>query len=139
MIDSEHAMYGQPEINLGIMPGFGGTQRLMRAVGKRLAVDMCMTGRMIDAQEALRVGLVNQVCTADELMDKVLKLAENLSEKAPIALKMIKQVMREGENIPLEHGCGLEREMFGLCFTTEDKNEGVSAFLEKRKPRFSGN
>lgn len=139
MIASEKAMFGQPEINLGIMPGFGGTQRLMRAVGKRLAVDMCMTGRMIDAQEAHRVGLVNQVCGADELMDTALKLGHTLSSKAPIALKLIKQVMREGENIPLEHACGLEREMFGLCFTTADKDEGVSAFLEKRKPEFSGN
>lgn len=138
MVASENAMFGQPEINLGIMPGFGGTQRLMRAVGKRLAVDMCMTGRMIDAQEALRVGLVNQVCAADALMDTVLKQASTLKSKAPIALNLIKQVMREGENIPLEHGCGLEREMFGLCFTTADKNEGVAAFLEKRKPVFSG-
>jgi len=138
IIASDKAKFGQPEINLGIMPGFGGSQRLMRRVGKALAMDICMTGRMIDAEEAARVGLVNQVHDADDLMGEAMKLAVSLSQKAPIALKFIKQVFRDGQNMSLENACTLEAELFALCFNTEDQEEGVTAFLEKRPASFKG-
>ena len=135
---SENAKFGQPEINLGIMPGFGGSQRLMRRVSKAMAMDLCMTGRMIDANEALRIGLANQVYSSDRLSEESMKLAKSLGQKAPIAMKFIKQVMRDGENMNLQNACTLEAELFSLCFTTEDQDEGVAAFLEKRKAEFSG-
>ncbi len=138
IIASGNAKFGQPEINLGIMPGFGGSQRLMRSVGKPMAMDLCMTGRMIDAEEAIRIGLVNQVYAAEALMDKAMKLANTLSEKAPIANKLIKQVLCDGQNLPLDHACQMEAELFALCFSTEDKEEGVTAFLEKRGAKFNG-
>lgn len=138
IIASENAKFGQPEINLGIMPGFGGSQRLMRMVGKALAMELCMTARMIDAKEAQAIGLVNKVYPADSLMDEAMVLAKTLSQKAPIALKFIKQVMHEGQNLPLENACQLEAEQFALCFSTEDQDEGVAAFLEKRKAEFKG-
>ncbi len=138
IIASENAKFGQPEINLGIMPGFGGSQRLMRLVGKAMAMDLCMTGRMIKAEEARGMGLVNQVYAADELMDEAMKLATTLSRKAPIALKFIKQVLRDGQNMSLENSCTLEAELFALCFSTEDQEEGVAAFLEKRPAKFKG-
>jgi enoyl-CoA hydratase len=138
IIASDNAKFGQPEINLGIMPGFGGSQRLMRLVSKSMAMDLCMTGRLIGAEEAKRLGLVNQVFAADELMDEASKLATTLSQKAPIALKFIKQVLRDGQNMSLDNACTLEAELFALCFTTEDQEEGVAAFLEKRKAEFNG-
>ena len=138
IIAADNAKFGQPEINLGIMPGFGGSQRLMRLVGKAMAMDLCMTGRMIDAAEAQRLGLVNQVYNAADLMDAATKLATTLSQKAPIALKFIKQVLRDGQNMSLENACTLEAELFALCFSTEDQEEGVAAFLEKRKAEFRG-
>ena len=138
IIASDNAKFGQPEINLGIMPGFGGSQRLMRRVNKAMAVDLCMTGRMIDADEALRIGLVNQVYSFETLLDEAMKLAKTLSEKAPIAMKFIKQVMRDGQNMGLENACAFEVELFSLCFATTDQEEGMAAFLEKRKARFKG-
>ncbi len=138
IIASENAKFGQPEINLGIMPGFGGSQRLMRLVGKAMAAELCMTGRMIDAEEGQRLGLVNQVYTTDNLMEEALKLSKTLAAKAPIALKFIKQVLRDGQNMSLENACTLEAELFGLCFSTEDQEEGVAAFLEKRPAQFKG-
>ena len=138
IIASENASFGQPEINLGIMPGFGGTQRLMRQVGKSLAMELCMTGRMLDAQEAQRIALVNQVHPADELKLAALELAKTLSQKAPIALKFIKQAIHDGQSMTLAHACQMEAELFGLCFSSEDQDEGVAAFLEKRKAEFKG-
>jgi enoyl-CoA hydratase len=138
IIASDNAKFGQPEINLGIMPGFGGSQRLMRLVGKSLAMELCMTGRMIDAKEAQEIGLANQIYQADDLMDEAMKLAKTLSQKAPIALKFIKQVMHDGQNMALENACQFESELFALCFSTEDQEEGVAAFLEKRKAVFKG-
>lgn len=138
IIASEQAKFGQPEVNLGIMPGFGGSQRLMRRVSKAMAMDLCISGRMIDADEALRIGLANQVYAADELLDAANTLAEVLSHNPPIAVKFIKQVLRDGENMGLEQGCALEAELFSLCFTTEDQEEGVSAFTQKRKAQFKG-
>lgn len=138
IIAAEDAMFGQPEINLGIMPGFGGSQRLMRLVGKSLAMELCMTGRMIKAKEAQDIGIVNHVFAADTLMNEALQLAEVLASKAPIALKFIKQIMRDGENMTLESACQMEAELFSLCFTTQDQAEGVAAFLGKRKANFKG-
>ncbi len=138
IIASENASFGQPEINLGIMPGFGGTQRLMRQVGKSLAIELCMTGRMLDAQEAQRIALVNQVYPADELQPAALELAKTLSQKAPIALKFIKQAIHDGQSMTLAHACQMEAELFGLCFSSEDQEEGVAAFLEKRRAEFKG-
>ncbi len=138
IIASDNAKLGQPEINLGIMPGFGGSQRLMRLVGKAMAMDLCMTGRMIDATEAQKLGLVNQVYSSAELMGEAEQLAATLTQKAPIALKFIKQVLRDGQNMSLENACTLEAELFALCFSTEDQEEGVAAFLEKRKAEFKG-
>jgi enoyl-CoA hydratase len=138
IIASENAKFGQPEINLGIMPGFGGSQRLMRLVGKAMAMDLCMTGRLIDADEASRLGLVNHVYAADKLMEEALMLATTLSQKAPVALNFIKQVLRDGQNMSLDNACTLEAELFSLCFTTEDQEEGVTAFLEKRSAEFKG-
>ncbi len=138
IIASDNAKFGQPEINLGIMPGFGGSQRLMRLVGKAMAMELCMTGRMVDAEESSRLGLVNQVYARGELMDAAMKLATTLSQKAPIALKFIKQVLRDGQNMSLDNACTLEAELFSLCFSTEDQEEGVAAFLEKRSAKFKG-
>jgi enoyl-CoA hydratase len=138
IIASSNAKFGQPEINLGIMPGFGGSQRLMRRVSKPMAMDLCMSGRMIDADEALRIGLINQVYSPTELMSEALKVAGKLVKKAPLAMGFIKQVLRDGQNMGQENACALEAELFSLCFTTADQEEGVAAFLEKRKPEFSG-
>ena len=138
MIASDNAKFGQPEIKLGIMPGFGGSQRLLRLVGKSMAMELCMTGRMIDANEAKQLGLVNRVVSADSLMDEADKLAHSLSQKPPVALKFIKQVMQRGQNMGLDDACTLEAELFSLCFSTEDQNEGVAAFLEKRDAKFTG-
>ncbi len=138
IIAAQGAKFGQPEVNLGIMPGFGGSQRLMRRVSKAMAMDLCMTGRMIDADEALRIGLANQVYAADQLMQQAQELADSLCEKPPVAIKLIKQAMRDGENMALEQACVLEAELFALCFTTEDQEEGAAAFIEKRKPLFNG-
>lgn len=138
IIASQSAKFGQPEVNLGIMPGFGGSQRLMRRVSKAMAMDLCMTGRMIDADEALRLGLANRIFADDELMSEANVLAETLCTKPPVAIKLIKQAMRDGENMGLDQACALEAELFSLCFTTEDQEEGATAFLEKRKASFTG-
>jgi len=138
IIASQSAKFGQPEVNLGIMPGFGGSQRLMRRVSKAMAMDLCMTGRMIDAQEALRIGLANQVFADDQLMNEANALADMLCTKPPVAIKLIKQVLRDGENMGLDQACALEVELFSLCFTTEDQEEGAAAFIEKRKAVFTG-
>lgn len=138
IIASQSAKFGQPEVNLGIMPGFGGSQRLMRRVSKAVAMDLCMTGRMIDAEEALRLGLANQVFADDQLMSEANALADTLCTKPPVAIKFIKQVLRDGENMGLDQACTLETELFSLCFTTQDQEEGAAAFLEKRKAIFTG-
>ena len=138
IIASQSAKFGQPEVNLGIMPGFGGSQRLMRRVSKAMAMDLCMTGRMIDAEEALRIGLVNQVYADNQLMNEANALADTLCTKPPVAIKFIKQVLRDGENMGLGQACTLEVELFSLCFTTEDQEEGAAAFINKRKAKFTG-
>ena len=135
---SENARFSQPEINLGLIPGGGGTQRLTNLIGEGRAMEMMMTGDMIDAATAHRFGLVNHVFTSDELEAKTLELAEKIAEKAPIALQLVKEAVKFASRSNLDEGLRREVDLFAICFSTEDKQEGVSAFLEKRKPEFKG-
>ena len=135
---AETAKFGLPEVNLGIIPGGGGTQRLPRRVGGARAKELIYTGEMIDAQEAYRIGLVNRVFPAPELMAGTRKLAEKIALKGAGAIASAKRVITEGADLDLKRALALEAKACALCFDTEDKTEGVSAFLEKREPRFKG-
>ena len=135
---SENARFSQPEINLGIMPGGGGTQRLTRLIGEGRAMEVILSGKMIDAAAAHRVGLVNEVFAADELEAKTMEIASGIAEKAPIALQMCKEAVKFASRSNLDEGLRREIDLFAICFSTEDKEEGVAAFLEKRKPVFKG-
>lgn len=135
---SENARFSQPEINLGIMPGGGGTQRLTRLIGEGRAMEMILTGDMIDAPTALKFGLVNHVYSLEELEAKTLELADKIAEKAPVALQLSKEAVKFASRSNLDEGLRREVDLFAICFSTEDKQEGVSAFLEKRKPDFKG-
>ena len=137
-IASQNASFGQPEIKLGIIPGGGGTQRLTRLVGEGKAMELILTGEIIDAQTAFAIGLVNQVVPADQLQEKTLAMANRIAEKGPIALQLAKEAVKLASKSNLDEGLRREVDLFALCFSTEDKNEGVSAFLEKRKPAFKG-
>lgn len=139
ILASENAVFGQPEINLGIMPGWGGTQRLSRLVGRNRALELMMTGRQVKADEALRIGLANAAYPREQLLDKGMEIARALAAKPPIALKLIKQTVQRGQDLDLDKACLVEAEAFSLCFSTNDQKEGVTAFLEKRIPRFAGN
>ncbi len=135
---SENAKFGQPEVGLGITPGFGGTQRLTRVVGRGHAKELIYTANIIDAQEALRIGLVNKVVPQAELMDAVMKLAKTITKKAPVAVQLAKAAINRGINCDVVTGISYEAEVFGLCFATADQKEGMKAFIEKRKPTFEG-
>lgn len=135
---SENARFSQPEINLGIMCGGGGTQRLPRLVGEGRAMEMALTGDMIDAATAERFGLVNHVFPPDQLEAETMKLAEKIAEKAPIALQLSKEAVKFASRSNLDEGLRREVDLFAICFSTEDKKEGVAAFLEKRRPEFQG-
>ncbi|MCW5966982.1 MAG: enoyl-CoA hydratase/isomerase family protein [Blastocatellales bacterium] len=137
-IASERSRFGQPEINLGIIPGGGGTQRLTRLVGEGKAMQMILSGAMIDAAEAYRIGLVNDVYPAEELEAKTIELASLIAEKSPVALAMAKTAVKNAARMNLREGLDAEIDLFALCFSSEDKEEGVRAFLEKRKPDFKG-
>jgi enoyl-CoA hydratase len=137
-IAAETARLGQPEINLGVIPGYSGTQRLPRLVGKGAAKLIIYSGDMITAEEALRIGLVDRVVPAGELMPAAKALAKQLAEKPPIALAVAKRSIDLGMEVDLERGCAIEAMNFGIACSTEDKAEGTSAFLEKRKPAFKG-
>jgi enoyl-CoA hydratase len=137
-IASDRAKLGQPEINLGLLPGGGGTQRLPRLVGLGNAFRMLYTGDMITADEALRLGLVSEVVPAAELAARVKALAAAIAAKSPVALRYIKEALRASVRSPMGEGLQLERTLFGLVFASEDKVEGVEAFLQKRKPDFKG-
>ncbi|MDR0964204.1 MAG: enoyl-CoA hydratase/isomerase family protein [Clostridium sp.] len=130
---SENAVFGQPEVGLGITPGFGGTQRLARLVGAGMAKQMIFTGRNIKAPEALRIGLVNAVYPAEELMAEAEKMASTIAKNAPIAVRNAKKAINEGLDLEMNQAIALEEKLFGDCFETEDQKEGMSAFLEKRK------
>ena len=135
---SENAKFGQPEVGLGITPGFGGTQRLPRTVGRGYAKELIYTAAMIDAQEALRIGLVNKVVPQAELMDTVMKLAKKIAKNAPVAVQLAKAAINRGINCDVVTGISYEAEVFGLCFATADQKEGMGAFIEKRKATFTG-
>jgi enoyl-CoA hydratase len=137
-IASDTASFGQPEINLGIIPGGGGTQRLPRLVGEGKAMEMILTGEIINAQEAFRCGLVNQVVPVDHLEAKTMEVANRIAEKSPIALRLAKEAVKLASRSNLDEGLRREVDLFALCFSSEDKDEGVKAFLEKRKADFKG-
>jgi len=138
VIASEKARFGQPEINLGIIPGFGGTQRLARRIGAPRAREMIYGGEMIDAETALRFGLINRVVKPEELLPEARKLAAALASKPPVALAQAKNVIQRGLDVDLENGLRLEAEAFAVTFSTDDRTEGMAAFLEKRKAAFKG-
>lgn len=135
---AEGAKLGQPEIGLGLLPGYGGTQRLARLVGSGRALEMMLTGRPVDAAEAWRIGLVNRVLPQAELMPRALELAHGLAGQAPVAVRCILTAVHDGLGMTLEDGCGHEAALFGLAAATDDWREGTRAFLEKRTPRFTG-
>ena len=137
-IASENAKFGQPEVNLGILPGYGGTQRLTRLVGEGWAMYLCLTGEMIGAQEALRIGLVQNVTAADGLLAEAMRVANLIAAKAPLAIDHAKRAIVDGAALTLADGLALEALRFGAAVVTDDFREGSSAFLEKRKPAFSG-
>jgi enoyl-CoA hydratase len=137
-IASTNAKFGQPEVNLGIIPGGGGTQRLPRIVGLGRALRLILTGEMITADEALKLGLVEEVVDPGALIDRAMGIAEQIASKSPVAIAAAKEATRAAMSLPLEEGLRLETSLFQLCFSSEDKAEGVRAFLEKRAPNFSG-
>jgi enoyl-CoA hydratase len=136
VIAADNARFGQPEVNLGIMPGSGGTQRLPRAVGKAKAMDMCLTGRTMDAQEAERAGLVSRLVPPERLMEETLKVAEKIAAGSLPVVMMIKESVNRSFETGLSEGVLLERRLFHSQFALEDQKEGMAAFLEKRKPGF---
>lgn len=137
-IAGESASFGQPEINLGIIPGGGGTQRLTRLVGETKAMELILTGEIIDARTAYSIGLVNIVVPAADLEGKTMEIANRIAEKSPIALRLAKEAVKTASKSNLDEGLRREIDLFALCFSSEDKDEGVKAFLEKRKPEFKG-
>jgi len=135
-IASTKAKFGQPEVGLGITPGFGGTQRLPRLVGAGMAKQLLFTADVIDAAEALRVGLVNQVVEPEALMDTVKAIAKKIASKGQIAIRLTKVAANEGTQTDIDRAMSIEADAFGLCFATADQKEGMTAFLEKRKANF---
>ncbi len=135
---SEKTRFGQPEVSLGLIPGYGGTQRLSRLVGRGKAMQLILSGEMIGAAEAYRIGLADEVYPPEELMDKAVELAELICSKAPVAVALAKESINHGLDVSLPKGCDLEKASFGSVCGSEDKNEGTRAFLDKRKPEFKG-
>ena len=133
---SEGAMFGQPEVNLGVIPGFAGTQRLARLIGEGRAKELIFTGEIIDAQAALSCGLANKVVPADQLMKEALSLAKKITTKGPLAISLAKTVIHRGLQVDLASGTALEADAFALCFASGQAQEGMTAFLEKRKPNW---
>lgn len=136
ILASDKAVFGQPEVNLGVSPGFGGSQRLPRLVGRAMALELLLTGRQVKADEALRIGLANHVYPADELLPQGMEMARLIAAKGPIAVRLTKELVQRGQDLDLDNACTLESEVFGLLFATEDKREGMAAFLERRPARF---
>lgn len=138
IVASESAMFGQPEITIGVIPGAGGTQRLTYAVGKALAMEMILNNRMLSAQEALQHGLVNRVVPVDAYLDEALKLAEEIASRAPLAVRAAKKMINQTYERTLAEGLRVEKQEFYNLFATEDQKEGMEAFAEKRKPNWTG-
>lgn len=138
IVASETAVFGQPEINLGVMPGAGGTQRLTRTVGKALAMEMCLNDRRLSAAEAERFGLVNRVAPVERYLDEAIALAAQIAARAPVAVRMAKEAVNMALETPLAAGLAFERNQFYALFATRDQKEGMAAFLEKRKPVWTG-
>ncbi len=138
IVASETAKFGQPEINLGVLPGAGGTQRLTRAVGKAIAMDMILTGRMIGAREALGLGLVARVVAREAWLDEAKRVAGDIAAKGPIAARLAKEAVDQAFEVPLSAGVEFERRAFYLARASEDATEGLTAFVEKRAPDFKG-
>jgi enoyl-CoA hydratase len=136
IVASETAQFGQPEINIGVMPGAGGTQRLTRAVGKVRAMEMVLTGNFISAEEAKEAGLINKVVPVQLYLDEAIKLGQKIAEKSPIAVQMAKESVLKAFDTGLQEGLFFERKNFYMLFATEDQKEGMAAFVEKRKPDF---
>ena len=137
-IASDNAKVGQPEVNLGLIPGFGGSQRLLRLAGRAATLELCLIGAPIDAARALELGIVNRVVAAADLQDETMKLAEQLAASAPLALRGVLDCVNIGGECGIEEGLEYETAQFGLMFSTEDMREGTTAFLERRKPVFQG-
>ena len=135
---SRTAKFGQPEVGLGVIPGFGGTQRLLRRVGKARAKELLLTGESIDAVEAQRIGIVNAVFEPADLIARTRDACKKIAAKGPIAIAQAKRALQAGEGMPLAAACELERQMFGTMFATQDQKEGMKAFLEKRPAAFKG-
>jgi enoyl-CoA hydratase len=135
---ADTAKFGQPEVKLGVIPGFGGTQRLARRVGVAKAKELCMTGDAIDAQEALRIGLADKVVPGAELIDTVKALAKRIAANGPLAVAECKRLIHHGQSMPLEASIALEQRSFGMMFATADQREGMAAFLGKRPAQFKG-
>jgi enoyl-CoA hydratase/carnithine racemase len=138
IVASDTAVFGQPEITLGILPGGGGTQRLARVVGKHKAMELVLTGRRLDAEEGRRIGVVNKVCGKREWLDRALELAAVVAERPPIAVRLAKQAVLAAEEAGLGSGLETERRLYELSMATEDRVEGMDAFLDKRAPEFRG-
>lgn len=134
---SDTAKFGQPEIKLGVMPGMGGSQRLTRLIGQAKAMEMCFTGRMMEAEEAERAGLVSRVIPVDDLLDEALKTADTIANMALPALMSIRDAIRRTQEMPLTEGVRFERRVFHALFATDDQKEGMAAFVEKREPQFT--
>jgi enoyl-CoA hydratase len=138
IVASETARFGQPEINLGVIPGAGGTQRLSRVVGKAVAMEMVLNNRTLTAEEALQFGLVNKIAPVGDYLDEALELAGEIANRAPLAVRMAKKAVNKSFEMPLSEGISAERMAFYLLFSTEDQKEGIQAFLNKRKPKWKG-
>ncbi len=138
LIAADTARFGQPEVNLGIIPGYGGTQRLPRLVGRNIAKEIVLTGEMITAQRACEIGLVNRVVPQADLMNAARETASKILSKGPVAVRTAKMAMNRGLDMDLSNACALEANAFAVGFSTADRAEGMAAFLEKRKPSFTG-
>ena len=138
IVASETAEFGQPEITLGIIPGAGGTQRLTRVIGKQRAMELVLTGRRVDAREAHAIGLVNQVASKKEWLGQAIELAQVVARRAPIAVRLAKQAVQAADETALAAGIAYERRLYELAMATEDRLEGMTAFIEKRRPEFRG-
>lgn len=135
---SQRARFGTPEVNLGVFPGFGGTQRLSRLLGKARAKEVIFSGEMFDAARALAIGLINRICPPEELMEEAMNLARTIMTKGPVAVALAKLSIESGYDMDLDKALLIERTLFAQCFDTEDQKEGMAAFLEKRDPEFKG-